>query len=421
MKFLCRQFLLVDSLPDIDDICQDEGDEQGDIKHRAERELAARGVLHGEGRLEVGRGGIVGGIVPGGEQEQNRHGDDGAETYDPETALVRLVSDGPKDAEEDEHDADEQDSCQRPHVHEVVQVLERFHVDEAGLRVDGIAFARQDVNKESDEQTEEQPCTAHEGADDAMVSVEGCIVHLLVDIQAAEDAGQEDDGKTEDDVPQVEQGIEPVRTVCPAADDDARSLSVTQGIEDILALHDEVRAGEESGDGSAQEQRTEDAVQHQQPLERLYAEQIPHLALELIADSLQHEGEEDNHPEPVRPAETGGIEERIGGKERSAEGDERSEGELPLAACDVDNQPSLVCRAAKREDERVGSLYEHEEDEQSCQQCYDEAPVVLKESVCHNCGPFFMALHMMLISTASKVVKSTRKSRKVIITVCEPS
>ena len=49
------QFLLVDSTPSIDDVGQNEGDEQTDVEHGAQGELAAAGVLHGEGRLQVGR------------------------------------------------------------------------------------------------------------------------------------------------------------------------------------------------------------------------------------------------------------------------------------------------------------------------------------------------------------------------------
>ena len=36
-------------------------------------------------------------------------------------------------------------------------------------------------------------------------------------------------------------------------------------------------------------------------------------------------------------------------------------------------------------------------------------------------GPFFIALHMMLISTVSKVVKRMRKRKKVVITAPEPN
>ena len=53
--------------------------------------------------------------------------------------------------------------------------------------------------------------------------------------------------------------------------------------------------------------------------------------LKLIADGLQHEGEENNHPEPVSAAEAGTIEKRERSKEGAAEGDEGGEGYLPLA------------------------------------------------------------------------------------------
>ena len=104
----------------------------------------------------------------------------------------------------------------------------------------------------------------------------------------------------------------------------------------ISFLDDEVRALEEGGYGTAEEQRADDAVEREEELERLRAEEVAYLVLELIADGLQHEGEEDNHPQPVGTAEAGGIEQGEGGEEGSAEGDERGEGELNLLQHDVD-------------------------------------------------------------------------------------
>ncbi len=42
------KFLLVDGTPAIDDVGEDERNEEGDIEHGAQRELAAAGVADGE-------------------------------------------------------------------------------------------------------------------------------------------------------------------------------------------------------------------------------------------------------------------------------------------------------------------------------------------------------------------------------------
>lgn len=44
----------VDGAPRIDDVSEDEGDEEADHRHRAQREVAGARVLDGERRLEVG-------------------------------------------------------------------------------------------------------------------------------------------------------------------------------------------------------------------------------------------------------------------------------------------------------------------------------------------------------------------------------
>ena len=74
----------------------------------------------------------------------------------------------------------------------------------------------------------------------------------------------------------------------------------------------------------------------------LGAQQVAQLVLELIADSLQHEGEQDDHPQPVGTAETGAVEQGERGEEGSAEGDERGKREFPLATCRVDDHASRL-------------------------------------------------------------------------------
>ena len=90
--------------------------------------------------------------------------------------------------------------------------------------------------------------------------------------------------------------------------------------------------------------------------------------MKLIADGLDDEREEDDHPKPVGSAKTRAIEQREGGKERTAEGDERGERKLPFAARGVDDQTALVGSLAKFKDEGIGSLHEEQEDQQGSQQ-----------------------------------------------------
>ncbi len=154
--FVEGEGVAVDGAPGIDDVCEDEGDEERYVEHSAKGELAGRGVLHGERRLEVGCGGVVGGVVPSGEQEQDCDGDYHAETYNPEAALPFLVEQCAQDAEEHEHHTHEQQYEQRPHREEVVEVLVWFHEDDACLWVNGIAIAHEDVSHESKEQSKEE-------------------------------------------------------------------------------------------------------------------------------------------------------------------------------------------------------------------------------------------------------------------------
>ena len=68
-------------------------------------------------------------------------------------------------------------------------------------------------------------------------------------------------------------------------------------------VHHEVGAVEEGADGCAEEQGAEHAVQDEKPAIGVLAQEVAEFALELIADGLEHEAEEDEHPHPVGTAE----------------------------------------------------------------------------------------------------------------------
>ena len=350
LNLLFRQFLAVDGAPGVDDVGQDEGDEQRHPEHGAQRELAGAGVLDGQRRLQVGRGRIVGRAVPGGAEQQRQNGEYGADAGIPDAPGKALLQQGLADAEEYEDNPNEEDNEQRPHGEHVGQVLHGLHVDDTVV-ANSIAVLEQQVDQVGQEEDEEgyggaRQLAWHTGTDVLV----GYIVH---DVQDAEDTGQEEHGKAEYQHPGVEQGVQPVAGVGPAADDGCHGCCVNE----VALLDDEVAALEEGGYGTSQQQRTEDAVQHEECLERARTEQVAQLVLELIAHGLEDKGEEDDHPQPVGTAEGGAVEQWEGGEEGSAEGDERSERELPLTAGGVEHQATAFRRAAQGGDQGVGSLY----------------------------------------------------------------
>ena len=125
-----------------------------------------------------------------------------------------------------------------------------------------------------------------------------------------------------------------MRRIAPATDDGRHG----SGIDKVGFLHYEVGPLKEGGHGSAQQQRAQYAVQHQEPLEGLGTQQIAQLVLELIAHGLEHKREENDHPQPVGSAKRRAIKQGERGKEGSTESDERGECEFPLTARAVDHQ-----------------------------------------------------------------------------------
>ena len=160
--------------------------------------------------------------------------------------------------------------------------------------------------------------------------------NVIDNVEDAQGACQEHYGKAEDENPGIEQRIEAVRGIAPVADDGRQC----PGIHQIALLDHEVGAFEEGRYGAAQQQWSDDAVEEEEELEGAGTKEVADLVLKLIADCLQHEGEEDDHPQPIGSAERGGIEEGEGGKERAAEGDEGGEGEFPLASGGIEDQAS---------------------------------------------------------------------------------
>ena len=127
-------------------------------------------------------------------------------------------------------------------------------------------------------------------------------------------------------------------------------------IDEVVLLDNEVRTLEEGGYGTTQKQRPHDAVEGEEELEGLSPKNVADLILELIAHSLEHECEEDDHPQPVGSAEARGVEQGEGGEERSSEGDEGGERKLPLTACGVVDEPASLFGIPEAAGYGVGSL-----------------------------------------------------------------
>ena len=371
-NFLSVYSFLVDSTPRIDDVCQDERNKEADIKHGLERELARRTVPDRQRTLEVGRRRIVSGIVPTCNKKEHEYHEYHADACRPDAADITGLEDGPDDSEKQQYDACKQDHSQRPHRQKIIQILHRFHEDYA-LLIDGIAFTQQGDDEERQEEKQEQ-----NGIDEQLPAdtlSDDFIVHIVIDIERAEDPGEEHHGDAEDDNPRIEQHVQTARAVCPLRDDRL------QGIGDVPLLDDEIGSRKEGGNGPAQKQGAENAVEDQADLESAYPEEVAGLVLELITDGLDNECEQYQQPHPVGTAEARTVEQRERSEESTAECNERRERELPLAADGVDQQLLLPLRAADGEEQRLPALYEHEEHQQRAKQRHEQPPVVLKKAI----------------------------------------
>ena len=70
VEFVAGEFAVVHLVPAVGDVGQDEGDEERDVEHCSQGELAAAGVFERQRRLQISCGGIVGRVVPSGTEQQ---------------------------------------------------------------------------------------------------------------------------------------------------------------------------------------------------------------------------------------------------------------------------------------------------------------------------------------------------------------
>ena len=289
--------------------------------------------------MQVGVRGIISRVVPPCTEQQTKYGEHCADASRPDAAYVGRAEYRFCAPVKEQHDAGQEHDGERPKGDEIVEILARLQVYAVSVRVNGEAVFHQDMCHGYDEENEEGHEVAHKSHRAARTDI--VVVNIVDDVEYAEDAREEKHGKSENPVPPVEECVKAVAGVAPAAD-----YWACPAAQDVRLFDDEVSPVEERGDGYAEQQRTDDAVDDKKPLERLCPEKVAHLALELVADGLQDECEEDNHPQPVGPAEAGAVKQGERGEERSAEGYERGERQFPLPARGVDYELAFLAVAA---------------------------------------------------------------------------
>ena len=367
--------LPVHNSPHIRYVSENEGNEEGDVEHGAESKLAAAAVGDGQGTLQGDVGRIVGGVSETCHEEQRQDYENHADACGPDAFDVGRADDGSQDTIEEQSHANYGHEGKGPETKIVVEILHRLHEYGSGGRVDSITVLQQGAHEEGEEEHKEGYSTANESHRTARADV--FVRHVVDDVKNAKHAGKEHHGKTEDEVPGIEQSVKSCGGVGPTADDGSAKIG------ERCLLHYEVGPIEERGYGASKKQGTHDAVKNKEPSVSAGAEQIALTMLKLIADGLQHEGEEDDHPEPVGAAEAGAIEERERSEEGSTEGDEGGEGYLPLATGGLYNLTLTFLCPAKTEDEGIGTLNEEQEHEQRSEKRHYEPPVLLKKCVTH--------------------------------------
>ena len=360
---------LVDAPPAVGSISDDDRDEERHPRHDTERHLTAACVGYRQTALQVDIGRIEGRVVPTSDEEQHCHHEDDTDAFRPDAFDILAVEDRPADAEEHEHHAGKEDDEQRPHRQEVVEILHRLHEDDACHGVHGIPVLEERADEEREEEDEKEHGVGDQPV--AAALTQRLVADVVAHVEQAGDTCEEEHGETEDDIPYVEQGVETIAGIGPVADDRL------DGGRHVRLLNVEVAAVEERRHGTAEEQRPHDAIDDEAYLEDLGAEEIAELVLKLVAYGLHHEGEEDEHPDPVGAAEARTVEQREGGKEGGTEGGEGGEGELPFVAGGVDDEPALLRCPAETEDETVAALHKEEEHEERSHERDDKPPVLL--------------------------------------------
>ena len=132
----------------------------------------------------------------------------------------------------------------------------------------------------------------------------------------------------------------------------------------VTFIYNEVRAVEERGHSTAQEYRTNNAVDDEERLEGANAQEIAQLVLKFVANGLNNKREKYNHPKPIGTAKAGTIKQRERCKETTTKYHQRSKGKFPLSASGINHQPAFVLGLTKGKYKGVCALNKHQEHQQ---------------------------------------------------------
>ena len=174
-----------------------------------------------------------------------------------------------------------------------------------------------------------------------------------------------------------------------------------------------------------QQQWSENAVDAEQCVVEFGAVHITHFAPIFVGNGLNHETQQNEHPQPVGATETGGIEQGEGGEKGAAKGHQGGESEFPFSAHGMNHERAVV-GIFHADEHRLSALHEKQKHKQGSQYGDNEPPIVLKKFVCHNrqwftvfksCFDFTdICFIMMLMSAMSRAVKITANTQKVTCT-----
>ena len=105
--------------------------------------------------MEVGIGGIIGGIAETGHKEQGEHHHDHPDAGRPNASDVGFADNRAPNAIEQQHNANEGHCCEKGHGKIVVEVFHRREKHLLRLRVNGITVFQKEAHKEGEEEREE--------------------------------------------------------------------------------------------------------------------------------------------------------------------------------------------------------------------------------------------------------------------------
>ena len=111
----------------------------------------------------------------------------------------------------------------------------------------------------------------------------------------------------------------------------------SRAVEKIGLRDREFRSEKHHADSHAEKYAAYASVDEKEYVVGPRPENIARFRTELVADSLEDEAEQNQHPEPVGASETRGVEQRERGEESAPEHHQRGERQLPLASQSVDN------------------------------------------------------------------------------------